>query len=769
MKPEPETLRSNADGSIPAQPFTGEQSTLFPKTYLSGPPVYDRLREEEAIQYLLVNQSFGLTIDVKGSAKTTTHTPDSDLHSLAAVTDCRVLFLTGQSDGDRTVSLCKGEITGASIKLNMVAATVYIETEARTYSFPVRKRASSSPAAAVSYVQEHLVPSELSTESNKKTQADAAPAGQADTDPQQVGSDSGSAFITNERQLAEETRERLRTAAKHNRAVDAKEDELNEVIESLETAKEEFRSIAEDSGIHSQKVNGKIESLESSLKSLYRIRSAISEGNRKLTILEESSRIPTESLEDTRSTIKEAIDVANKMGRTPKRLEELLEQIKAGIESMTGQSERETNTTETSAEQQPSGEKSQKADSSDSAGSDRIPNQSHNNNTGQSISQAHVSAEKSDDTAKEADAAAPADQKDADGNTDAAEEDNNSVDLDQLSGVDAPTAEALRNAGYDSISEVCAASQSELSQVEGVDGLLASLIKTSTENIETPEEVEKATQPLSTDESESSKADTSTDTAAGNKRPKQNELSERYELIRNLRKLCKLVIEVRAEATAEGNDSDPIISWEKRVDEFYCGDLTDDDSYGAQQAERNPFSIAEYRNMFGTGQRTTEFEHVQVRPLTASVRALLAPHTDVDFEAYRLPVDTETGARFPIIIESQAELERATEMLDRLPSHPEPAATDHGEGGLDEDEQDEANADEAEPQTTTDRSGNGTSEKPEAPLTEIHGITDSIAQSLQHAGYQTRDDLQDASVDDLAAVDGVGEQVAMRIVINVGE
>jgi len=902
--------------------------------------VYDRLREEEAIQYLLVNRSSGFTIDAIESAESTTYPPDSDLHSLAAVTDRRVLFLTGQADSDRTVSLNAGEITGANVKSGLLSTTVHIETETEMYAFPVRKRDSSDPAAAVTYIQEHLVPSQSVAQSNGATQGDVAANEQGNDDSQQTGPNGDSAFVTDEQQLAVKTRDRFRTARKHISTVDTTEDNLGETIESLETAKEEFESIAHAPGINSEKVNEAVERLESLLEPLHQIRAAISEGNRKLTLVNESTQVRREPLKDTLSTIDEAIDTAERLGRTPTRLQKLREQIEAELESATEQSGADTDTTEAPDGQ----EQEQKPDTAEPTRSDATARELGDQTTGSL-------AKEGDNAAGHSIPAHSADEANTtatgDGSTGAGGDDAHATGLKSISSVNTEKAEILAEAGYDSIDAVRSASYRELTNIDGISNLLGvriqndlDMLKTSDDSTseqtgddstseQTPQEeiineVEKIAKELSkrptmtefnehsqydssnvydhfdawddaieaaeipvdvreklidelhqlkselgfiprsshldersqfsahdyqqefdsfdealqeagfdleaqvtetieevveeaeddpylsdfeelspyssgavykffdswdaaisavsddgsgssvqakpptTDKKESSTTDPSTARQIKDIDPEQNELSERYELIRNLRKLCELVIETRAETENEGDMTDPMKTWEDRVAKFHAGDSIDRDSYGTQQAELNSFSMAEYRSVFGTGQRTTEFEHVQTRPLTPTVQALLAPHTDEDLETYHLPVDTKAGARFPVIVESQAELERATEMSNRLPSHPNPAAIDKDESGQDETKQDEDGTEKTGHQPGTDRSSNCTSKKSGSELTEIHGITDSIAQSLQHAGYQTRDDLQDASVDDLAAVDGVGEQVAMRIIINVG-
>ncbi|MFC3958689.1 50S ribosomal protein L32e [Halovivax cerinus] len=54
-------------------------------------------------------------------------------------------------------------------------------------------------------------------------------------------------------------------------------------------------------------------------------------------------------------------------------------------------------------------------------------------------------------------------------------------------------------------------------------------------------------------------------------------------------------------------------------------------------------------------------------------------------------------------------------------------------------------------------------------LGEISGVGESKADALREAGYESVDDVREASQDDLAAVDGVGMALAARIKADVGD
>ena len=91
----------------------------------------------------------------------------------------------------------------------------------------------------------------------------------------------------------------------------------------------------------------------------------------------------------------------------------------------------------------------------------------------------------------EAEAAEEADQTEATEGVDEADDDDESLDsLEDISGVGASKAETLREAGYESIDDVKAASQAELSDVDGVGNALAARIKADVGGLEVAEETD---------------------------------------------------------------------------------------------------------------------------------------------------------------------------------------------------------------------------------------------------------------------------------------
>ncbi|MFB6068484.1 MAG: 50S ribosomal protein L32e [Halobacterium sp.] len=83
-----------------------------------------------------------------------------------------------------------------------------------------------------------------------------------------------------------------------------------------------------------------------------------------------------------------------------------------------------------------------------------------------------------------------------------ADEDTEPQDLEDVSGVGPSKAETLREAGYESVEDVQAASQSELADVEGVGNALAARIKADVGGLEVEEETEAEVEEAAPEEAE---------------------------------------------------------------------------------------------------------------------------------------------------------------------------------------------------------------------------------------------------------------------------
>ena len=85
-------------------------------------------------------------------------------------------------------------------------------------------------------------------------------------------------------------------------------------------------------------------------------------------------------------------------------------------------------------------------------------------------------------------------------------------------------------------------------------------------------------------------------------------------------------------------------------------------------------------------------------------------------------------------------------------------------------EADDAEADEAETEAEADETDadEAAVEEDDRDLADISGVGSSKAESLQDAGYESVADLQEASQEDLAGVEGIGNALAARIKADVG-
>ncbi|MFB6266032.1 MAG: 50S ribosomal protein L32e [Halodesulfurarchaeum sp.] len=92
-----------------------------------------------------------------------------------------------------------------------------------------------------------------------------------------------------------------------------------------------------------------------------------------------------------------------------------------------------------------------------------------------------------DEEAEEAEAVEEAEEAEA---VEEAEETEEATDLEDISGVGPSKADALREAGYESIQDLQAASQAELAEVEGIGNALAARIKADVGGLEVEAEAE---------------------------------------------------------------------------------------------------------------------------------------------------------------------------------------------------------------------------------------------------------------------------------------
>lgn len=124
------------------------------------------------------------------------------------------------------------------------------------------------------------------------------------------------------------------------------------------------------------------------------------------------------------------------------------------------------------------------------------------------VAETDDSDEAEDVDADEAEDADDAEEVDETDDADEADSDEELASLEDISGVGSSKADALNDAGYESIDDVKAASQAELSEVDGVGNALAARIKADVGGLEVSEETEAEVEDDSVDEDEDEAVET---------------------------------------------------------------------------------------------------------------------------------------------------------------------------------------------------------------------------------------------------------------------
>ncbi len=253
-------------------------------------------------------------------------------------------------------------------------------------------------------------------------------------------------------------------------------------------------------------------------------------------------------------------------------------------------------------------------------------------------------------------------------------------------------------------------------------------------------------------------------------------LAEYYEVLGNL-------VAVQQALLGEDMDdyldeSEPMTRWHALVKSRWAGEgsSASNDSYGVQQNERAKFTMAGYREKYGNGDSVDDFQAIETAPLSEAIAELVSYLSGLErAEAgeIQIPKTPESGEALPVLVETTPEFERAEELLAGFPDKPDikidaqegTSTTDDGGGGTtshDDEDTDGASVD------GDGQDGAGSEPKRGDELTEIGGVTESVAESLRSAGYHTKEDLKKADSEELSEIDDVGPQTASRIKLLVG-
>ncbi|WP_239641182.1 homing endonuclease associated repeat-containing protein [Halorubrum distributum] len=144
-----------------------------------------------------------------------------------------------------------------------------------------------------------------------------------------------------------------------------------------------------------------------------------------------------------------------------------------------------------------------------------------------------------------------------------------------------------------------------------------------------------------------------------------NELAELYVAFDRFQ---HLLTELAGELDTDGTA--PMEQWADAVaDHWGSGGPAGAPNYGVQQRDRNDFSIRDYRDAHGDGERVTDFHHVEFAPADDRIQHLLGDAID-DWD-HAVPVAPDSNTPLPVAIASTEALDTAIELLDEFPAYPD--------------------------------------------------------------------------------------------------
>ncbi|WP_222913482.1 hypothetical protein [Natrinema sp. SYSU A 869] len=247
-------------------------------------------------------------------------------------------------------------------------------------------------------------------------------------------------------------------------------------------------------------------------------------------------------------------------------------------------------------------------------------------------------------------------------------------------------------------------------------------------------------------------------------------IAEYYDAFRSLGIIHKALLE---SAESDIPDSDPLSRWivdvRSIITETGYGDQ--EIGYGKQQVDRSEISIHNYREKYGTGDRVTDFNFVSVHHTSSAVTVLLNDSLS-ELSSWVIPVAPESEVPLPVLVESEAELERARALLDEFPTEPPVLVDEASDTNGDEVSGELATADQVG--TAIEDDSGSTSPQSESeessstPVEDVRGVSDSVAEALRNAGYERLVDLQTATDEELEAVEDVSAQRVQLIRATVG-
>lgn len=162
-----ERAKGNVDRSFLEGSGTGG---ILSTGYFGDGPVIDHLRSGEQIEYVLQNLTKGLVVQKKGVEETIG--ADTNLRTALLVTDVRLLYVVGKSDGDETFSVPLEEGIDVDISTGFLKNRITVHAKSGTYDMYAQK--GPDVHAISDYIETASTPDPEPTNIDLTRQADSA-------------------------------------------------------------------------------------------------------------------------------------------------------------------------------------------------------------------------------------------------------------------------------------------------------------------------------------------------------------------------------------------------------------------------------------------------------------------------------------------------------------------------------------------------------------------------------------------------------------------
>lgn len=210
--------------------------------------------------------------------------------------------------------------------------------------------------------------------------------------------------------------------------------------------------------------------------------------------------------------------------------------------------------------------------------------------------------------------------------------------------------------------------------------------KTTAQRVENPIEIKNVTKdrnPETTNES-----DTVDTESPQPQSVEPNRISELYEAFRSLRTVLDAIIEYPESAVALSETDQPLIQYHAVIQGLIGTDKylpAEVDGFGSQQADRVPFQMTEYREVYGTESSAyetqyptgenrswiTDYQTIETAPLPEKTQQALEAHGLVeDASVFVRPVAPETQTPLPLLPWSSEKLAQGLSLLSQFETRP---------------------------------------------------------------------------------------------------